>query len=245
MSWTIAQVSSFPSCVLEQEVSGTVKYAMDPKEGDKGPSQFFVLKDDSGEIGVSYYGNKDTPFSPVAVGDKVSLQATMGGKGKLSGANKASYEKDGKTVPKLTVYGNRLTNLSRPADAPHPAPTPAHGPVVAHGGVTTPKQAILSENQAVETYWRLFQAHAGRLSTKVSAAAVNFDGFLVEADIELLGLCHAAAGLIFQEICAGRVSLEGSAKAAPRPAPATQPAQRRPDPDWATDGPDGPEGWEP
>jgi hypothetical protein len=223
--WTVAQVSSFPSCLIEQPVEGEVKLALEVKENDKGPSQFFVLKDPTGEIGVSYYAaDKDgRGFSAVKVGDKVRIQATMGGKGKLAGASKAQYEKDGKTVPKLTVYGDRLTNLSR-------SPEPHSSPVQTVQGATLPpglSPSPISEIEAVEVYWRVFERQAAKLSRFM--AVEDFEGFMSAAGDEMLQICHGATAEVFRGILTGRVTPDNR-REAPKPQAQQQSQPRHDDP---------------
>lgn len=215
--WTIAQISGFPSCLIEQPVEGEVKLAMEVKQNDKGPSQFFVLKDGTGEIGVSYYAaDKDgAGFAAVKVGDKIRIQATQGGKGKLAGASKGQYDKDGKTHPKLTVYGNRLTNLTRHTQAPAagvqtpPAASSAAGPAL----------PPIPEQEAVESYWRIFERCAAKLSRYM--AVEDFEGFMAAADLRELDSCHAATREVFRGLLSGRV-----APSHQQPAPASKPASR-------------------
>lgn len=206
--WTIAHIKGLPDCNIEEPVEGEVTLAKPPetRNPEYGPSQFFILKDDTGEIAVSFSPPKpDSPFQPVERGDRVRIQAMMGGKGKLSGAKKTSYTKDGKRVPKITVYGNRLTNLSHsPAPAAQPPMTGAGS-----GAQTLPEQLfgpILDQKQAVDLYWQIFESVAGKLSVRTPDVGGVLD-FIAQAEGATLTVAQGATAELFRAVIAGRVSL--------------------------------------
>lgn len=225
MGWTIAHLKGLPDCNIEEPVEGEVVIAKDPETRnlEYGPSQWFVLKDETGDIGVSFSPpNKDTALIPVQVGDRVRIQAAVGGKGQLSGAKKTSYVKDGKKVPKVVVYGNRLTNLTR-----QPAPAPVQTPAGARSATTPAHHPAMSETEAVEAYWRIFERHAAKLSRFIEAE--DLDGFMRTAPAELLNSAHRAAAPVFGAILSGHVAPDTKRPADPAPKPATtQPRQDDP-----------------
>jgi single-stranded DNA-binding protein len=218
--WTIAQLLAIPvdEVPIQEPVEGLVKLAKDVTTLEEyGESQFFVLEDATGEVGVMWSVAKPTDnLDEVKKGDRVRIQATEY-KNKLTGAKKQVYVKDGQKKASIKVSGNRLTNLSRSPEAPAThvqTPQGATSP-------PTPPHALLSEAEAVETYWRVFERQAAKLSRFVQCE--DFEGFMRMGDTHL---CHLSTSEVFRGILAGRIAPD--ARREP-PKPQQQQSQPRED----------------
>lgn len=210
MSWTIAQLLAIPvdEVPIQEPIEGTVKLTKDVTTHEEyGDSQFFVLEDATGEIGVMWsVGNPKDKLDPVQKNDRVRIQATEY-KGRLTGAKKQVYTKGNEKKSSIKVSGNRLTNLSR-------SPEPASRPVQTPHGVTLPAYpgptiaglfpAPISEQEAVDAYWRVFERQAAKLSRYMSVD--SFEQFMDAADPADMQLCHSATAEVFRGILAGRVT---------------------------------------
>lgn len=201
--WTIAQLLAIPvdEVLIQEPIEGTVKLAKDVTTHEEyGDSQFFVLEDATGEIGVMWsVGNPKDHLDPVQKGDRVRIQAQEY-KNRLTGAKKQVYVKGGEKKSSIKVSGNRLTNLSR-------SPEPSSPPVQTPQGVTLPAGLFpdpISEAEAVDAYWRVFERQAAKLSRFMECE--DFDGFMCTADSDMLGTCHSATAEVFRGILAGRVT---------------------------------------
>lgn len=228
-----------PDGFVVTKLAGTVKIAWQVKPagtvGDKayGQTQGFILANSDGELQCQL---KDTEngggFAPVAKGDQVEIFSTPHGRTAAPSGNKLrSYQKDGKTVRCLDIFGlKHLKNLSRPA-ADQPAYTGGQNASGASSGQAQQQRRVptLTEAEALATYWRLFGSIAASYSPKVSAAATSIEGFIIEAPVELLDIVHRAALTIYMGIQDGKV--KGAATA---PAGSTS-GGKHPDPDWATE----------
>lgn len=163
MSWTIAQLLAIPidEVVIQEPIEGVAKVAMGVKQHEKyGESQFLVIEDGTGEIAVDFKAaGAKTPLPPVEKGDKVRILAQMY-KNKLSGAKKETYasNKDGQKKAKITVYGNRLTNLTRSAPPAQTAGAPAATSAAGQLPLAPP---TLTEEQAVDLFERVYNRLTG------------------------------------------------------------------------------------
>lgn len=160
MSWTIAQLLAIPidEVVIQEPIEGTVKLCKDPTTHPEwGESQFAVIEDATGEVAILWSApNKDTPLVPLQKGERVRIQATEY-KGKLTGALKQMYVKNGEKKASIKVKGNRLTNLDRTARdlisrAPAPAASGPATPAASHHPA-----ALMTEDEAVALWRRVFR----------------------------------------------------------------------------------------
>lgn len=223
--WTIAQLLAIPvdEVPIQEPVEGTVKLTKDVTTHEEyGESQFFVLEDATGEIGVMWsVSNPKDKLGPVQKGDRVRIQAQEY-KQRLTGAKKQVYTKGGEKKASIKVSGNRLTNLSR---SPEAAPSHVQTPQ----GVTLPAglfPAPISEAEAVDAYWRVFERQAAKLSRFVECE--DFEGFMRLAGEEELRACHNSTAEVFRGILAGRITPDTRREAA-KPQPSQQQPQPRQD----------------
>lgn len=216
MSWTIKELLAIPvdEVPIHQPIEGTVKVAMPVKTHEKyGDSQFLVVEDGTGEIAVDYKAPKpEVPLVAVEKGERVRIQAQMY-KNKLTGAKKEVYESKGERKTKITVYGNRLTNLSRqttasPASAPSASVQTAQGASLPPGLLSAP----IPEAEAVEAYWRLFERMAGKLSRYYGGD--DLETFMRGEDFPV-DLCQKMASDVFRGILAGSVAPDKGRAATP------------------------------
>jgi hypothetical protein len=224
--WTIAQLLAIPvdEVPIQEPIEGTVKLTKDVTTHEEyGDSQFFVLEDATGEIGVMWsVGNPKDKLDPIQRNDRVRIQAQEY-KGRLTGAKKQVYTKDGQKKASIKVSGNRLTNLSRAPEAPASHVQTAQGVTLPAGLFPAP----ISEQEAVDAYWRVFERQAAKLSRYMSVD--SFEQFMDAAEPADLQLCHSATAEVFRGILAGRVTPDTRREASkPQPAQQSQPHQDDP-----------------
>lgn len=203
-------------------ISGVVEMAWDPKPGDKGPSQGFVLKDSTGEVRCYLYGKADgSDFSPVKKGDHIELSAYKGQRG-WAGLTKGTIGGEGRAAgsPKLNIYGSsRVRNLSAPAaiqaayTAPSPSPAPAQTWPAAFAQPGEPAQGAqqsrpalqpsnLTEEDLRAAWMRSFRSLAQNF------AGVGSDGHLYQSlSPEAFAAIAAAASMISIGITNGKVAI--------------------------------------
>lgn len=233
---------ALPDGFVVPHLAGKVKLAWAVKPptsaggNDYGPSQGFVLETPDGDIQIQLGSDSEADFpGPVEKGDEVEIFATPHGKtGAPSGNKLASYTgKDGKLVRQIKVYGKRrFRNLTRSAPELRQECPPVSPHVPSNGSVAH-SVAPLGEVAAVATYLRLYTRFAAEFSPRLSPAIHSLEGFIVEAPVELLDLCHRMAYGLFAAVLTGNVTPETSATPQPTTnnssAPTTGPV---PDPDW-------------
>lgn len=216
--WTIAQLLAIPvdEIVIQEPIEGTVKLFKDVTTHEEyGESQFFVLEDATGEIAVIWaVSNPKDRLDPVQKHDRIRIQATEY-KGRLVGAKKQVYTKGNEKKASIKVSGNRLTNLTRPTQAPAAGVQTAPAASSAAGPALPP----IPEQEAVDAYWRIFERCAAKLSRFMEVE--DFDGFMATAGEDTIDQCHAATREVFRGLLSGRV-----APSHQQPAPASKPASR-------------------
>lgn len=205
-----------------EQISGVVEMAWDPKPGEKGPSQGFVLKDATGEVRCYLYGKADgSDFSPVKKGDKVELSAYKGQRG-WAGLTKGTIGGEGRAAgsPKLNIYGaSRVRNLSAGAPeaqaggvygafvAPPPAaPTQSWPAAFAQPGEAQARPApsqpgALTDKDLREAWLRNFRALAGAF------AGTGSDATYLRLPPEVFAALSAAASMVCTGITDGKIAV--------------------------------------
>lgn len=238
--------NALPDGFVVPHLTGKVKIAWQVKPGgsasgtDFGPSQGFVLANADGEIQIQLGSSDEADFpGPVEKGDEVEIFSTPHGKtGAPSGNKLSSYKnKDGKLVRQIKVYGRRrFKNLTRPSDPPETAAPAGQGSAAAPNITRVNLGPGMYEAQAVAAYLRLYTRFAAELSPRLSPAIRSLEGFIIEAPVELLGLCHQMTYGLFVAVLTGEIVPEhGRNAAAPSSAATTAPpaaSRPIPDPDW-------------
>lgn len=116
--------------------TATVKIAWDVKENEEyGPSQGAVVAIGQDELQIQLKGGKERDFAPLQKGDQVHVYTTPHKKtGAASGTKLRSYEKNGKTVRVLDVFGlSHLRILNREVTSQNPGAGPQLKQALAEG----------------------------------------------------------------------------------------------------------------
>ena len=122
------------------------------RSGTQWSRQFFVLKDPTGEIGVTMW---DAEGNEMKKGEHVTIENTQNKKGQWSGMTKESYQKNGERKHALSIRANQVKISSRQAEQ-----TPA-SPVESPKQAEQPKTAENKPNEdtgILETRKHLMQS---------------------------------------------------------------------------------------